>query len=90
MMEEKAGKKARGEKFPLAFSPAGSRIRKKQCGGGRNMGQTGDTETREMRCAGCDKLCRLRLTLRNGQLEEVSGQGCGTGAEYAAKEILME
>ena len=54
------------------------------------MGQTGDTETREMRCAGCDKLCRLRLTLRNGQLEEVSGQGCGTGAEYAAKEILME
>ena len=54
------------------------------------MGQTGDTETREMRCAGCDKLCRLRLTLRNGQLEEVSGQGCGTGAEYAAKEIRME
>ena len=54
------------------------------------MGQTGDTETREMRCAGCDKLCRLRLTLRNGQLEEVSGQGCGAGAEYAAKEILME
>ena len=28
--------------------------------------------------------------LNDGELEEVSGQGCGTGAEYAAKELLMD
>ncbi len=54
------------------------------------MDGTGDTERREMRCALCDKRCQLHLTLKDGQLEEVSGQGCGTGAEYAAKELLME
>lgn len=47
-------------------------------------------EEREMKCAGCEKLCQLHLKLKDGELEEVSGQGCGTGAEYAAKELLMD
>lgn len=47
-------------------------------------------EEREMKCAGCEKLCQLHLKLKDGELEEVGGQGCGTGAEYAAKELLMD
>lgn len=77
--------------------PSGLPDRKRTClltgrvyNGENEKGEREMTEEREMKCAGCEKLCNLHLTLKDGELETVSGQGCGTGAEYAARELLMD
>ena len=47
-------------------------------------------ETMEMDCHGCDKHCHLTVEVENGSMKSCKGQECGTGAEYAGKEVLME
>lgn len=44
-------------------------------------------EVKELICIGCPMGCQLRVTLKDGKPDEVTGNTCPRGAEYAVKEL---
>lgn len=44
-------------------------------------------ETRELTCIGCPMGCSIRVTLKNGNVENIIGFTCRRGKEYAIQEV---
>lgn len=43
---------------------------------------------KQITCINCPVGCRLQVTLENGQVEKVEGQGCKRGETYAKQECV--
>lgn len=46
------------------------------------------TEKKELICIGCPKGCVLTVTMESGNVQEICGNTCPKGEDYARKEML--
>lgn len=44
-------------------------------------------ENRELTCIGCPLGCLVTISLKNGKIQDISGNTCRRGEDYARKEV---